>query len=78
MDIESKKKKKSKKISDEGLIEAKNHAKIVKCKSNDIATELKHIAQHHIDSFNYFIETGLKDIASYLKPVEIDFTENVI
>ena len=51
---------------------------MVSCKTNDIASELKHISAHHIDSFDYFIETGLNDIATFMKKIEIDVTDEIM
>ena len=57
---------------------SQRHRDIASCKNSNIATELRHIAAHHIDSFNYMIDTGLQKIAEHMTPVEIHATEKVM
>ena len=44
------------------LKKSREHAKIASCLTHDLSSELKHISQHHINSFNYFSQVGLDKI----------------
>lgn len=41
------------------------------CRSLSIAQKLKVAANHHIDSFNFFLTDGLEKVCKYLNPIEI-------
>ena len=69
---------KEEKSSAKELSEAQKHIRVAECRSNDLATELKHVSRHHVDSFNYFIDRGLESIAESMTPVEIHATKKVL
>jgi hypothetical protein len=52
----------------------KDLLKRITCKLEE-KEEIKRIAQHHIDSFNFAMKDVLKILHKYIRPIEIKSTE---
>ena len=47
------------------------------CSNPGLASLLKEVSFHHIDSFNYIYDTGLKLICQYLPQIDIYSSEQI-